>query len=251
MDALIKIFDNNGSQAVSARELHTFLESKQDFSTWMKNRIKKYGFIEGADFQSFDKIMEREIGATSRIEYALTIDCAKEISMVEGNEKGRQARKYFIECEKLAKTLEIQKPLSPAEQNLINAQLFVQYEKKLSEIEQNQIDQKEKIDYLLTSKQEAENSLKALPFDLPQDEVVPELSIRDKINILVRKYSTATQVQTSDIWNKIYHILYYNYKISIKSYSKIRKSESYLEVAERKGFIETVFVIASTICKIQ
>lgn len=49
----------------------------------MENRIEKYGFIEGVDFQSFNKIVERKIGATQRIEYALSIDCAKEISMVD------------------------------------------------------------------------------------------------------------------------------------------------------------------------
>lgn len=100
---LIKITERNGNQVVSARELHYFLESKQDFSNWIKNRIEKYGFIENVDFQSFNKIIEREVGATNRIEYALSIDCAKEISMVEGNDKGKQARRYFIECEKIAK----------------------------------------------------------------------------------------------------------------------------------------------------
>lgn len=103
MMELIRITEQNGKQAVSARELHAFLESKQDFSNWIKNRIEKYGFIENVDFQSFNKIIEREVGATNRIEYALSIDCAKEISMVEGNEKGKQARRYFIDCEKRLK----------------------------------------------------------------------------------------------------------------------------------------------------
>ena len=84
---LIKITEQNGKQAVSARELHAFLESKQDFSNWIKNRIEKYDFEEGVDYQSFNNIIERGIGATKRIEYALSIDCAKEISMVEGNAK--------------------------------------------------------------------------------------------------------------------------------------------------------------------
>lgn len=94
---LIKISEQNGKQAVSARELHSYLESKQDFSNWIKNRINKYGFIENQDFQRFDKIIET---GGRLIEYALSIDCAKEISMVEGNEKGKQARRYFIDVEK-------------------------------------------------------------------------------------------------------------------------------------------------------
>ena len=47
---LIKISEQNGKQAVSARDLHAFLESKRDFSNWIKDRIEKYGFIENQDF---------------------------------------------------------------------------------------------------------------------------------------------------------------------------------------------------------
>lgn len=96
---LIPISDNNGKKAVNARDLHAFLESKRDFSTWIKDRIKSYDFIEGVDYQSFTEIVEREIGATTRIEYALSISIAKELSMIENNERGKQARKYFIACE--------------------------------------------------------------------------------------------------------------------------------------------------------
>ena len=66
----------------------------------MKNRIEKNGFIENQDFEVLHNFMENPNGGRPLIEYALSIDCAKEISMVEGNEKGKQARRYFIECEK-------------------------------------------------------------------------------------------------------------------------------------------------------
>lgn len=99
------ISENNGKKAVNARALHAFLGSKRDFSTWIKDRIKSYDFTEGIDYVSFPEIVEREIGATTRIEYALTIGMAKELSMVEGNEKGKQARKYFIACEENRKEL--------------------------------------------------------------------------------------------------------------------------------------------------
>ena len=83
-------------KSVSARELHQFLESKRQFANWIKERISKYGFEEGVDFVTFNKIVKR-----SRLtEYDLTLDMAKELSMVENNEKGRQARRYFIQCEK-------------------------------------------------------------------------------------------------------------------------------------------------------
>jgi anti-repressor protein len=100
---LIKINTNpDGTQVVSARELHTFLEARRDFSNWIKDRIKKYELIENQDYTTFAKKGEFE-NQTVRIEYALTLDCAKELAMVEGNDKGKKARKYFIECEKKLK----------------------------------------------------------------------------------------------------------------------------------------------------
>ena len=100
---LIKIHNKNGNQVVSARELHNFLECKRDFSNWIKDRIEKYGFIENQDFEVFNNFGENPNGGRPLKEYALTIDTAKEIAMVEGNEKGKQARRYFIECEKKLK----------------------------------------------------------------------------------------------------------------------------------------------------
>jgi len=102
MEEIIKITEKDGRKAVNARELHAFLESKQEFANWIKGRIEKYGFVENQDYSSFDNIVKRENGATVRKEYALSLDMAKELSMVENNEKGRLARKYFIECEKVA-----------------------------------------------------------------------------------------------------------------------------------------------------
>ena len=104
---LIKITEHNGKKAVSARELHSFLGSKREFATWIKDRIKKYGLVENQDFVRFDDFVKT--GGRS-IEYALTLDCAKELAMVEGSAKGKQARQYFIECEKTLK--EVAKPLS-------------------------------------------------------------------------------------------------------------------------------------------
>ena len=102
MNELIKIEEREGKRVVNARELHQFLESKRQFGNWIQDRIEKYGFIENQDFCSFNKIVKRETGATTIKEYAISIDMAKELSMVENNDKGRMARRYFIECEKIA-----------------------------------------------------------------------------------------------------------------------------------------------------
>ena len=82
--------NGNAVETVNARELHAFLESKQDFSTWIKNRISEYEFVENQDFISLHKKMEREIGGTTRIEYFVSVGMAKELSMVERNDKGNK-----------------------------------------------------------------------------------------------------------------------------------------------------------------
>ncbi|WP_208438231.1 antA/AntB antirepressor family protein [Bartonella taylorii] len=95
-------------QTVNARELHAFLEIGKDFSTWIKDRINQYEFEEGNDFIKTQDLRSPKLGSTksravTAIDYHLTLDMAKELSMVERNEKGKQAREYFIACERRAK----------------------------------------------------------------------------------------------------------------------------------------------------
>ena len=87
-------------QSVDARELHSFLEVGKDFSTWMKDRVEQYGFVDGTDFEVFTSFGENyQVGRPAK-EYSITLGMAKELSMVERNTKGKQARQYFIECER-------------------------------------------------------------------------------------------------------------------------------------------------------
>lgn len=99
MNELIKIEEKNGEQLVSARELHKFLEVKTRFDIWF-TRMCEYGFIENIDFiacvQKSTLANNREYTQT---DYLLKISMAKEISMIQRNEKGKQAREYFIKCE--------------------------------------------------------------------------------------------------------------------------------------------------------
>jgi len=90
-------------QTVNARDLHAFLESGDKFADWIKNRINKYGFVENQDFVIASGNTEAIRGGQNRRDYYLTLDMAKELSMVERNAKGKQARQYFIECERRAK----------------------------------------------------------------------------------------------------------------------------------------------------
>ena len=106
MNELIKVsnkqFRDESIPTVDARELHSFLQVGKDFSTWIKSRIDQYEFVENSDFLVFTSSGENLTGGRPSKEYAISIDMAKELSMVERNERGKQARQYFIECEHIA-----------------------------------------------------------------------------------------------------------------------------------------------------
>jgi phage anti-repressor protein len=108
IEIYLKQIGNDEVNAVNARELQDKLENKRDFSTWIKNRIEKYGFVENMDFVTLTKKVERQV----LIEYFISLDMAKELSMVENNAQGKQARRYFIECEKKAKSVTLPTPTS-------------------------------------------------------------------------------------------------------------------------------------------
>lgn len=92
--------DGSRTQTVNARDLHAFLENRDHFATWIKDRIEQYDFAEDVDFVTFSETSEK---GRPRLEYAISLDMAKELSMVERNARGKQARQYFIECERRAK----------------------------------------------------------------------------------------------------------------------------------------------------
>ena len=103
---LIPVFNgliqNQPVQLCNARELHAFVESKQEYATWIKNRINEYGFIQDEDYF----IITERTNGRPRKEYHITLDMGKELSMVERNERGRQIRQYFIRCERTLKALQ-------------------------------------------------------------------------------------------------------------------------------------------------
>ncbi len=101
MNELIPITYANDRPAVSARELHKFLEVKTKFQDWFP-RMTEYGFAEGIDFDPLkienvpSQKRERTYSAT---DYVLTIDMAKELCMIQRTERGKQARQYFLTVE--------------------------------------------------------------------------------------------------------------------------------------------------------
>lgn len=117
MENLIKIEERNGEQLVSGRELHKFLEIKARFNDWFP-RMCEYGFIENKDYIAItQKRVTAQGNETTYTDYLMKISMAKELSMLQRNERGKQAREYFIKCEEawnsedmvLARALQIQK----------------------------------------------------------------------------------------------------------------------------------------------
>ncbi|EKT3678412.1 antA/AntB antirepressor family protein [Escherichia coli] len=114
---LIPVFNgtisNETTLLVNARDLHTFLDVGKRFASWIVERIAEYGFVENQDFMIISQVREKIGRGRPAKDYHLTLDTAKELAMVERNEKGRQIRRYFIECEK-----KLRQSLLPAPMNI-------------------------------------------------------------------------------------------------------------------------------------
>jgi anti-repressor protein len=97
MNELITTSQNDqGEIIISGRELHEFLEVKSDYTHWF-NRMTEFGFIEEQDFSPF---LTESTGGRPKQDHHLKLDMAKEIAMIQRNEKGKQARQYFLEIER-------------------------------------------------------------------------------------------------------------------------------------------------------
>lgn len=101
MNELIPTIKNeDGNLLVSGRDLHEFLEVKTNYSTWF-DRMADYGFVENTDYFLHSNFEKRNgSGGHNKIDHAVKVDMAKEISMLQRNEKGKQARQFFIELER-------------------------------------------------------------------------------------------------------------------------------------------------------
>ena len=92
-------------RTIRARDVHAYLQVGKDLSTWIKDRIAKFGFVEGVDYVTYEDLSSPNLGsAKSRaqvtVEYALTLDMGKELGMVDRSDRGREIRRYFLACER-------------------------------------------------------------------------------------------------------------------------------------------------------
>ncbi|HED7882741.1 TPA: antA/AntB antirepressor family protein [Campylobacter coli] len=145
-----------GAFPANVKFLFYFLEIDTKFADWIKNRISHYNFIENQDY-IIELVYTK---GRPRKEYYVTLDMAKELCMVENNEKGRQARRYFIECEKRLKNLEQEKMQKLAFHQSLG------YKSQLKQ-----------------QKQKYENEIKALKYDLEQS----KNNFKDKLNCILAK----------------------------------------------------------------
>ena len=137
MNELIKIeINENGEQLVSARELHKFLEIETQFSKWFK-RMCEYGFIENKDYIAISqKRLTAQGNETTYMDYLMKISMAKELSMIQRNAKGKEAREYFIKCEEAWNSDEIIMARAIKIQN----RKIIEYRKQIEDLEySNQI----------------------------------------------------------------------------------------------------------------
>lgn len=95
---LVPVYETStGEKVVYGSELYACLGSKQEYSNWVKSRLKDCDSLENEDFTI---ILSKSTGGRPKNEYIIKLDTAKEMAMLERNEKGKQVRRYFIQIEK-------------------------------------------------------------------------------------------------------------------------------------------------------
>ncbi|WP_063657405.1 phage antirepressor KilAC domain-containing protein [Candidatus Arsenophonus triatominarum] len=138
-------------QTVNARDLHAFLEITTRFNDWINRRITEYSFEENIDYiivenLSYSNLSSAKSRQRPMKDYCISIDMAKELSMVERNEKGKQARQYFIECER--KALEAVSPVEILNDPSAMRGLLLNYTEKVIALKHTVDDMKPQVEAL-------------------------------------------------------------------------------------------------------
>ena len=200
-NGIIPVYQSDkGSRLVNMRELHAWLGVGRDFSTWVRDRIERYGFTENQDFILFPNSGENSEGRP-RLDYIFKLEPAKEIAMVENNEKGKQIRKYFILVEEKFKnqSLDISR-LSP------ELQLFNQLFQAMAK---NQLQLEETKQIAVTAQSEAAaaketiREIKESLAELPKDQW--RKWVTGSISEIVK--SEKSKLNYEGVWNESYRLL--------------------------------------------
>ena len=145
MNELIKIEVKDGQQLANGRELHKFLEIGTEYMKWF-SRMINYGFVENVDFIVIVKNDEDDTafgGIRKSTDHLIKLNMAKEISMLQRNEKGKEARTYFIKCEEAWNSPE----MILARANQIQSRMIEDYTKKIEVLENKIQEDKPKVEF--------------------------------------------------------------------------------------------------------
>ena len=241
MNELIKINDNN---KIDGRELYDFLQIGTEYVKWFE-RMCEYGFEEGRDYSSF--LTNRSDGKAGKpkIDHEMTIGMAKEISMIQRNERGKQARLYFIECERRLQEQQQKTQLTTADLFLQNALLMKEHETKLAKLTKENKELKQETESIKAIQKKQQSELDTL------NGVCTDGTKRQKLNNLVRSYANTHGVQYAEGWKKFlqaFNTAYHtNLNLQIKNYMKannLRKKPSKPEFLEKTNQLDDALRIA-------
>lgn len=131
---LVPVYETStGEKVVYGTELYACLGSKRQYTDWIKGRLIECDAAENIDYQSFSQKNEKPNGGRPIIEYIIKLDAAKEMAMLERNEKGKQVRRYFIQVEKKYKE-QATRPLSALDQLRLQSQAIMEVDEKVEAV---------------------------------------------------------------------------------------------------------------------
>jgi phage anti-repressor protein len=190
-------------------------------------------FEESVDYQVLQPRLGTLDDPRPKEQIYLTVEAFKTWGMLAGTEQGKLVRKYFLECEKIAK--EKKKPLSLAEIVLQQAQMAVETERQLAA-------QDRRLEAIEQRQQEALAKLKQLP---PASVEVEPLTTRFALGRLVRDYAIANNLEYATCWTRLYMEHRDRTHIDLKARARNHKPKmSCCEYGEKYGYIEQLYAIA-------
>jgi phage anti-repressor protein len=246
-NGLIRVFDNgNGEHTVSARELHEFLESGRDFSNWIQDRIEWYGLREGTEFST--EVLKTPGGGRPRTEYWLTMRCAKELAMVENNEKGRMVRRYFITIEERYQQAAGMGTISP-----ISVEEFLVHQAQAMLAQKRALEQVQAIaEGALAEVQETKQLAKVLEHRITNlDHIDIKGTLRQRLEGMVKLFARREGIHFPEGWKEFDRRFNTAFKTNLTARRKnfavangLKKVPSRPEYLEREGLLEDAIRVA-------
>lgn len=183
---------------VDARQLHKFLEVGKAFPAWITERIESFGFLDNQDFVILSESGFNSGAGRPQKNYALTLDMAKELSMVERNARGKEARLYFIECERQAKQQPtIQDPSTRALIQLLTETDAIK--KQVSDLREDRDVLFHELDGVNRAVAQIENIQRSICILTPTNPITRR--IHRKMNMTVRQWATLRGLDYSQVRN--------------------------------------------------